>query len=229
MENSTKFMFLHKLFHQLRDSDNPKHLVLVTQGEDDILYNILETLCRAKYVNFSMPTRRRQADPNDYEGNLLVTIIPADASPTIPPANLIVCLDGLQEATQIRTKNWASSPNCNIVPVIHLVIPRTIGHIERCISPSQTPVERMHTLLARLAQVRLDIGKAIDEETPRAIVCGARIATWLTEVAHDKDTTWPLPPISILKDLIEYETPQIETEITVEAFERRKRLLVRTT
>jgi hypothetical protein len=225
MENSTKFSFLHTLFHHLRDSENLKHIILVTQEEDNALYKILETFCKAKYVNYSMPTTSRQADPNDIEGNLLVTIIPADASPIIRPSDLIVCLDGMQEATQVRKKNWAKSPDRDVVPVIHLVIPRTIGHIERYISPNLDPVERMHTMLASLAQVRPDIGKAIDEDTPRDTACAAQVANWLIELAEDEDVTWPLPSIGSVKDVIEYQTQQSQAS-TTPAPERNKRPLV---
>jgi hypothetical protein len=226
MENSTKFMFLHKLFHHLRDLEDPKHILLVTHDDSDALYNILATFCKAKYVNYSMPTKGRQADPNDVEGNLLVTIIPADASPIIRPASLIVCLDGMQEATQIRKRNWAKSPVRDVVPVVHLVIPRTIGHIERYISPTLDPVERMHTMLASLAQMRPDIGKAINEDTPRDTACAARVADWLIELAEEEDTIWPLPSIGSVKDVIEYQTQQSQTSTTSPAPERNKRPLV---
>ncbi|EUC46780.1 hypothetical protein COCMIDRAFT_91853 [Bipolaris oryzae ATCC 44560] len=206
IENSTKFRFLHKLFHHLRDSDIQKHIVLVTEKDDDALFNILETFCEAKNINYNMPTRGHRTDPTEVEGELQATIIPGNASPVMRPADLIICLDGFQDATQIRKKNWARSPEREVVPVIHLVIPRTVGHIERYIAPSLGPVERMHTILASLAHVRPDIGKAIDEDTPRDIVCASLVAEWLMDTTEGAEQSWPIPSIGSIKDVIEYQT-----------------------
>lgn len=206
MENSTKFRFLHKLFHHLRDSDIQKHVVLVTEKDDDALFNILETFCEAKNINYNMLTRGHWTDPTEVEGELQVTIIPSNASSVMRPADLIICLDGFQDATQIRKKNWARYPEREVVPVIHLVIPRTVGHIERYIAPSLGPVERMHTILASLAHVRPDIGKAIDEDTPRDIVCASLVAEWLMDTTEGAEQSWPIPSIGSIKDVIEYQT-----------------------
>lgn len=205
MENSTKFRFLHKLFHDLQDSNIQKHIVLVTEKDDDALFNILETFCEAKNINYNMPTRGHRTDPT-VQGDLQITIIPSNASPVIRPADLIICLDGFQDATQIRKKNWAKSPEREVVPVIHLVIPRTVGHIERYIAPSLGPLERMHTVLASLAHVRPDIGKAIDENTPRDIVCASLVAEWLMDTTEGAEQSWPIPSIGSIKDVIEYQT-----------------------
>ncbi|KAJ6198011.1 hypothetical protein J3E72DRAFT_240742 [Bipolaris maydis] len=205
MENSTKFRFLHKLFHDLQDSNIQKHIVLVTEKDDDALFNILETFCEAKNINYNMPTRGHRTDPT-VQGDLQITIIPSNASPVIRPADLIICLDGFQDATQIRKKNWAKSPEREVVPVIHLVIPRTVGHIERYIAPSLGPLERMHTVLASLAHVRPDIGKAIDENTSRDIVCASLVAEWLMDTTEGAEQSWPIPSIGSIKDVIEYQT-----------------------
>ena len=226
MENSTKFRFLHQLFHHLRDSDPQKHIVLVTEKDDDALFRILETFCKAKYVNYNMPTRDRKADPRDTVGSLHVTVIPSDASPIIRPADLIICLDGVQDAAQIRKKNWAKSPERDIVPVIHLVIPRTVGHIERYIAPSLDAVDRMHTTLATLAHVRLDIGKAIDEATPRDTKCASLVADWMIDTSEGAELSWPIPSIGSVKNVIDYQTQlsQLSTDLPIP--ERVKRPLV---
>lgn len=226
MENSTKFRFLHKLFHHLRDSDMQKHVVLVTEKDDDALFNILETFCEAKNINYNMPTRGHRTDPTEVEGELQVTIIPSNAAPVMRPADLIICLDGFQDARQIRKKNWARSPEREVVPVIHLVIPRTVGHIERYIAPSLGPVERMHTILASLAHVRPDIGKAIDEDTPRDIVCASLVAEWLMDTTEGAEQSWPIPSIGSIKDVIEYQTQLSQPLANSPVPERLKRPLL---
>jgi hypothetical protein len=221
MENSTKFRFLHKLFCHLRDFDTQKHVVLVTEKDDDALFQILETFCEAKNINYDMPTRGHQTNPTEAEGNLRVTIIPNNASPIIHPADLI-----FQDATQIRTKNWGRSSDREVVPVIHLVIPRTVGHIERYIAPSLGPVERMHTILASLAHVRPDIGKAIDENTPRDTVCASLVAEWLMDTTEGAELSWPIPSIGSIKDVIEYQMQLSQPLANSPMPERTKRPLV---
>ncbi|KAH7396167.1 hypothetical protein BKA66DRAFT_454590 [Pyrenochaeta sp. MPI-SDFR-AT-0127] len=226
MENSTKFRFLHSLFHHLRDHD--KHIVLVTEKDNDSLFSILETFCRAKSVNYSMPTKGRQADPAHTEGTLFVTILPGNASPIIRAPDLIICLDGVQQATQLRQNNWAQPIGQDLVPVLHLVIPRAVGHIERYISPALDVRERIHTTLLSLAQMRGELGKPMDGDTPRAPIAAAQVVDWLTTDNDDNGLSWPLPSIGSVKDVIEYQTQMSQTSqrsSTPPAPERTKRPL----
>ncbi|KAI1548100.1 hypothetical protein PtrSN001A_001353 [Pyrenophora tritici-repentis] len=206
LENATKFLFLHTLFHRLRDDEPPKHLVLVTEKDDDELFKILKTFFEAEYINFNMPTRNHRADRADVVGNLLVTIIPNNTSPVLRPADLIVCLDGVQDATQIRRKNWAKSSDRNVVPVVHLVIPRTVGHIERYVLASLDQRNRLHTILATLAQLRPDIGSAIDDTTPQPTVCAELVASWIKDQTEGAEQSWPIPSIGSFKEIIQFQT-----------------------
>ncbi|KAF2852070.1 hypothetical protein T440DRAFT_467301 [Plenodomus tracheiphilus IPT5] len=225
MENSSKFRFLHTLFHRLRDHD--KHVVLVLETDNDALFHILEMFCKAKYVNFDIPTKGRHSDPMFTEGAMLVTIIPSNSSPVIRAPDVIICLDGVQEAAKIRQNNWATSPIHEIVPVLHLVIPRTVGHIERYVSQSLSRVDQMHTTVAGLAQITrsAEIGKPIDEATERAPVVAEMVVDWLTG-GNDEDG-WPLPSIGSIKDVIEYQTQvsPSQASTTPSAPERNKRPL----
>ena len=206
LENAIKFMFLHTLFHKLRDDEPQKHVVLVTEKDDEALYKILKTFCEAEYINYNMPTRNHHADSADVVGNLLVTIIPNDASPVLRPPDLIICLDGVQGATQIRRKNWAKSSDRNVVPVVHLVIPRTVGHIERYTLASLDQRNRLHTVLATLAQLRPEIGSAIDDTTPPATVCAELVASWIKDQTEGAEQSWPIPSIGGFKDVIQFQT-----------------------
>ena len=203
MENSTKFRFLHWLFHTLRNHE--KHVVLVVEEDNDALLNVIETFLKANFIRYSMPTRGLESDPNECEGSLLVSIFPGSTSPIIRPANVIVCLDGVQDASHIRQKNWAANPDLEVVPILHLVIPRTVGHIERYLSSALDKRERIHTILASLAQMRGELGKPIDEATPRAPRAACMVADWLNAAPEDRGP-WPLISIGSVKDVIEYQT-----------------------
>ncbi|KAF1830532.1 hypothetical protein BDW02DRAFT_633583 [Decorospora gaudefroyi] len=230
--NSVKFRFLHQLFLLLRDQESEKleHVVLVTEDGSDALLDIFELFCKAQHVDYNIPTRGRKADRASVQDcrTLLVTIIPADASPIIRPPDLIICVDGVQDASQIRQKNWARSPSSAVMPVIHLVIPRTVGHIERYISPKLDPVAHMHTVLASLAHmhVRQDIGEAIDEDTPRDVECAEKIVEWfLGSTESEEELSWPIPSIGSVKGIIEYQTQLSQTSTNSPAPERTKRRL----
>lgn len=221
LENSTKFRFLSALFNDLRHCEPQKHVVLVTESDNETLFRILETFCKTTYINYTMPGKDRKANLKEVVGNLLVTIIPSDASPIIHAPDMIICLDGVQDAAKIRKKNWAKSPNCDVVPVLHLVIPRTVGHIERYITSGLDRLDHMHTVLASLAHVHPDIGKAIDERTPRDVQCASLVADWIKNRMEGAD--WPLSSIGSVKDVIEYQTQQTSTQIPMS--ERTKRPL----
>jgi hypothetical protein len=220
IENSIKFKFLHGLFHDMREQE--KHVVLVTQDDSNRLYNIIRTFCAASLFQYNMPTRGHQADPTRVEGNLSVTIFPSTASPVIRPADVIICLDGVQDATQIRQKNWATNPDLNVVPILHLVISRTVGHIERYLSSSLGKRERVHTILACLAHMLGALGKPIDEDMLRTPVASGHVAEWLRSSEQDRGE-WPLGSIGSVKDVIEYQTQMSQVSAASPVPERSKR------
>lgn len=225
MENSVKFRFLHAFFHRLREYE--KHVVLVIADDNDALFHIIEIFCKAKCINYSMPTRGHQADIMSTVGNMSVTIIPSSATPVIRAPDVILCLDGMQEAAKIRQKNWAQSPTRENVPVFHLVIPRTVGHIERYVSKSLSHPDQLHTIVAGLAQmsVNAEIGQPVDEATQRASVLAGMAVDWL--VAGDNGDPCSLPSIGSIKDVIEYQTQVLYSQelTTPPAPERNKRPL----
>jgi hypothetical protein len=169
-----------------------------------------------------MPTRDRQADLTRVEGNLSVTVFASSMSPVIRPVDAIICLDGVQDATQIRQKNWASNPDLEVVPVLHLVISRTVGHIERYLSSSLGRRERIHTILASLASMLEDLGKPIDEDMLRAPAAAEQVAEWLEANQLDRGL-WPLGSIGSVKEVIEYQTQMSQDSAASPVPERAKR------
>jgi len=205
-DNSAKFKFLHALIHEARDKE--KHIVLLIENENELLLSIIETFCKACSVQYNMPTKNCQSNPEWTKGNLLVTIFPGTMSPIIRPPDVIICLDGVQDAKVIRQKNWARHPDIENVPVLHLVISRTVGHIERYLSSSLSPRERAHTIVASLGQMRSQLGKPIDEDMPRAPVTAKLVAAWLGADEYPRD--WPLGSIGSVKEVIEFQTQTSE-------------------
>ena len=222
VENSAKFKFLQTLFLSLRGES--KHIILVTERDNDSLFSILETFCKANSFNYNMPTKAVRASSESFEGNLLITIFPSTESPITRAADIIICLDGVQSATMIRQKNWAVAPGS--IPIVHLVLPRSIGHIERYMSSTLDNRERMNTIVASLAQMRPEIGKPIDEDTPRALTAAKQVANWILAGEDDSETRWPLPSIGSVKAVIEFQTQRSPDSSASSVAERTKRPLV---
>jgi hypothetical protein len=215
-DNSAKFKFLNALFHTARDQE--KHIVLVTENDNDALLNIIETFCKACFVQYNMPTKGRQSDPARVEGNLSVTILPSTLSPIIRPPDVVICLDGVHDAKVIRQKNWARNPDLDVVPVLHLVISRTVGHIERYLSSSLSNRDRAHTIVASLGNMLGQLGKPIDEDMPRAPASAAQVAGWLDAEEYPRD--WPLGSIGSVKDVIEFQTQMSQASPAPERMKR---------
>jgi hypothetical protein len=209
--NSVKFKFLHSLFFDLQQNKHEKHVILVIDDDNEPLLNIIETFCRAEHLRYSMPTISRQADQSAVVGECSVTIFPKSGRPITPAADLIICLDGVQDAAQLRKMNWAANSRLDVVPILHLVIPRSVGHIERYLSPSLNERQRAHTIVASLAQMHEELGKPIDGETPRANLAAEKIVEWL---ATDHQDIWPLTSIGSVKDVIEFQTQPVQSTIS---------------
>lgn len=218
IDNSVKFKFLHSLIYTLREQR--KHIVLVIDEDNDKLLKIIENFCKACFIQYNMPTREQQSDPLCVKGNLCITIFPSTLSPIIRPADVVICLDGVQDVKAIRQKNWATSSELEVVPILHLVVSRTIGHIERYLPSSLSKRDRAHTIVASLGQMIGQLGKPIDEDIPRAPATAQLVAGWLEATEYPRD--WPLGSIGSVKDVIEFQT-QMSQAATSPAPERTKR------
>ncbi|KAJ8113503.1 hypothetical protein OPT61_g4378 [Boeremia exigua] len=224
IDNSVKFKFLSELFSRLRK--HSMHIVLLLDQDDDALFNVLRTFFGAAAHNYSMPTKHHQSNASN--DTLTITVFPRTASPLIQRVDLVICLDGVQSATQIRQSSWAATQG-QVLPVLHLVIPQTIGHIERYLQPSLSKRPRIETILTALGQIeeRNEIGNQIDIDTPNAAEAARLVASWLTPDDDQDNTEWPLPSVGSMSNFIVYNVTQQSVRSTASppAPERAKRPL----
>jgi hypothetical protein len=224
IENSVKFKFLGQFFDCIRDK--AMHVVLLLDQDHNALFNIVKTFLVAGGYNFKMPTKSYQSTVS-LDG-LFITVFPKTVTPVLPVVNLIICLDGVQNAAQARQRKAPAAGK--IIPVLHLVIPRTVGHIERYILPATERRTRIETILAGLArtQARNEVGNAIDIDTPSAREAAQMITLWLFPEEDHESTEWPLPSIGSAKSLIEWDATQqsVRSAASSPAPERTKRPLV---
>ncbi|KAF9691346.1 hypothetical protein EKO04_010666 [Ascochyta lentis] len=223
IENSVKFKFLRELFNNLRKQ--ALHIVLLLDQDNDALFNILRTFFTAADHNYRMPTKGYELDTSN--DALTITVFPNTTSPILQPADLVICLDGVQSAAQIRQNNWAVASG-KTVPVLHLVISQTVGHIERYIVPNVERRIRIETILAGLGQIqkRNEIGKPVYLDAPGAVEAARLVAFWLFP-DDEESTEWPLPSIESVRNFMEYERTQqsVASATSSPAPERTKRPL----
>ena len=225
INNSVKFKFLGELLNQLRNRE--LHIVLLLNHGNVTLSNILRTFLQASGHNYSILHPRH--DSNASSDALKVTVFPSTTSPVIRPVDVIICLDVVQHAAQIRQNNWATAGGRN-PPVLHLVIPHSVGHIERYLRENSTKERRTEMTLVGLTQFqdRHEIGNRIDIDTPDAVQSAKLIASWLMPDDEQEQPEWPLPCIGSLVDYLEVQGTQqsVKTTASSPVPERAKRPLV---
>jgi hypothetical protein len=215
MENCVKFRFLGQLFRSLQDHD--MNIIVVVGDDDERIYNILEKFCRGKLLNYQVPAKGRKAKLDGVEGQLMVTMLASNSSPVVRPPSAIICLDGGINTAQIRKKSWYRNPDRQTVPIIHLVIPRSIGHIERYVSDALDSKKRLHTIFCCLAHVYASIGLPLDDSAPTATKAAEMVANYLISLDQDgadEQTEWPLKPIGSIKPEVVYQTQQSQEAIS---------------
>lgn len=211
---SIKFRFLHALLKRLQ-TRNLHIIVLIEQNLE--LAKIIESFLRGANFSFDSPisgeTYSAAEEPDNDMKLLKITILPSTSSRLTREAHLIVCLEGKPDPVGIRKKPWALKPDRSAVPLLHLVIPRTIGHIDRCLSTKIKAKRRQDTIIAALSQFTMnhEIGQAVDYVPPRSYEIGFadEVVRFLIPSQDEVALSdWPLPAIGSIRDVIEYESQQ---------------------
>jgi hypothetical protein len=207
IDNSVKFKFLAHLFTLIRDRS--MHVVLLLDQDNAALFNIVKTFLAAGQYNFKMPTKSHQSMVSP--DRLIITVFPKTVFPVLQAVHLIICLDGVQSAAQARQRKVPATGR--IIPVFHLVIPQTVGHLERYVRYVLSTTERrslIETLLAGLSEAQKinEVGNAIDIDTPSAGEAAQMITSWLFPEKGQESTEWPLPSIGSVKRLFEMDATQ---------------------
>ncbi|KAJ4346837.1 uncharacterized protein N0V89_010769 [Didymosphaeria variabile] len=211
--NSIKFKFLEALLSTMQARD--LHVILLIDDQNNAqLFSILESFLRGINLSFESPSTGHSHQAG-YEPNkqklLKITILASTASRVLRETHLIVCLDGKPDVTSIRKKPWALKPDRSGVPLLQLVIPRTIGHIDRYLSAKLDAKRRLDTIISTLSQfvTRGTLGHAVDDPPSKSYEVGyAREIVKFLLPSQDESalSEWPLPPLGNIKDDIEYQS-----------------------
>ncbi|KAF2202613.1 hypothetical protein GQ43DRAFT_479737 [Delitschia confertaspora ATCC 74209] len=203
--NYVKFRFLAALFDSLIElgREEDMHIILVLENKRQLLLNMVEKFLQGIQIDYDYPAAGRKADPEFVRGGLKVTILGNDVGvDSVSIAHAIICLDGSLNALQIRSKGWGVRAYDHLPPILYLIIPKSIEHIERCLSHLPDPTKRLHALVTCAAQLRAEFGRP-SLSTPRAEEAAAEVASFLLNL-NTNEEEWPLPPIGGVKDLVTY-------------------------
>lgn len=219
---SIKFRFLKELLSKLQDRD--LHVILLVEKEDDFrFFNIIESFLRGAHFSYESPITERShiaEEGLDKSTNLLkTTILSSTSNIILREAHLIVCLNGKPDATQIRNRPWGMKSGFTEVPILHLVIPRTMGHLNHYLSTKISSKGRLRTSVATLSQwtSNHEIGHAVNYVPPKSYEVGFadQVLQYLLPSNDEPPLSeWPLPALGNIKDIVEYQSSQQPHEAT---------------
>ena len=157
--NSEKFKFLKCLLDHLRNDQ--MHLAIVARSGR--LLDIVETFLNGNQVTYNRPDTYASSEPGTTKGHIEVSLIASgnEGSSALPrAADLIIALDESfnAEDTQVAKLRNHLTNVAQLAPVVHLVVNKSVEHIEKCISNTLDPVERIRKIVSCLTQVSHEVG-----------------------------------------------------------------------
>ncbi|KAK5119879.1 hypothetical protein LTR85_007205 [Meristemomyces frigidus] len=193
---STKFRFLKGLFDGLRDQT--LHVAILAQPSRVV--DMLGTFL----TGITVP-HRRLADitetslASDHDG-LMITLVSIDdkirdSQPS--PADFVIAMDPAVTEDCMPIKAFMQMGDRR-PPLITLVVPGTVEHVEYSISSSLAGGARLRTLVSGIYQHRNDAGKLEDDQLAPDMAAEA-VAQYLA--AQDERGEWPLATLGTLADL----------------------------
>lgn len=157
--SSSKFQFLRRFFEAVRDKD--VHIALVAQSGrlHDIIENYLQGIC----VRYSRPGNVSRSKPSASKGRLEVTLIASGldgASSVTKRADLVIAFDTSFNAKdkQVDLLRHHMINVGELSPIIHLIVYKSVEHIERSIPMSMKPIERLRKVVHYVVQTHLEVG-----------------------------------------------------------------------
>lgn len=157
--SSSKFQFLRYFFESVRNKD--VHIALVAQSGrlHDIIENYLQGIC----VRYSRPGNVTRSKPSASKGRLEVTLIASGidgASSVTKRADLVIAFDSSFNAKdkQVDLLRHHMINVGELSPIIHLIVYKSVEHIERSIPMSMKPIERLRKIVHYVIQTHLVVG-----------------------------------------------------------------------
>ena len=157
--NSEKFKFLKCLLDHL--GNDPIHCAIIARPGR--LLDIVETFLNGNRVTYNRPDTYASSEPGTTKGRMEVSLIASgkEGSSALPkPADLIIALDesfNAEDSQVAKLRNHLTNV-AQLAPVVHLLVNKSAEHIEKCISKTLNPVERIRKIVSCLTQVSHEVG-----------------------------------------------------------------------
>jgi len=188
---SSKFLFLNHLIDELREK--PVSVAVICQSGQ--LSQIVEEFLRGLEVAYYKADTGQQTKENS--GALSFTILSPndDISSESLAADAIICLDNSVEAGGPALKFLQNSS----LIMMALVVPGTVEHVERCISPGLTHQQKLRALAHGVFDLRYESGKLEHGQLP-SIETAKVLASFITN-KDGATKEWSIPALSMLENL----------------------------
>ena len=193
---SGKFAFLDSLLHALRDGGAAHVAIVAAPGR---IIEILQTFLRG--IEVCGPSRSSSSS-----STVAASVLESCASAEdLPPADVVISMDNTVrgDSSLIRSLRRRGNRWC---PLVTLVVPYSVEHVERCLSPSLGDPGRTQALLGGIQQLRDRAGR-LEEGHLNARDSAVILARYIRKPEDHEE--WPLPLLSTLEGL---ET-QTESEV----------------
>lgn len=186
---SSKFLFLNRLIDELRDK--PVSIAVVCRSGQ--LSQIVEDFLRGFEVAYHKPDTAQQAEQS--RGALSFRIISQNEDVSSDSVDAVICLDNSAEAEGSALKLLQDSA----LVVMALVVPGTIEHVERCISPGLTHQQKLRALVHGVFDLRYESGKLEHGQLP-SVETAKVLASFITN-KEGAGEEWSIPALSMLENL----------------------------
>lgn len=204
---SAKFRFLKELLNLLRDYKF-RIAILAQSGR---IIDILETFLKGIEITYYRPGVANSTNASESRGDLKVLLSATDSTTsTNTPVDLVLALDNSVKHTSDQIKALRQRDG-KWSPLITLVVPKSVEHIERCLSPTLSYRAWTRALVSGIQQFRKEAGRTQDgpgtpKDTARVLV---RYFT-----ASDETFEWPLPALATLEDLDSQTDSEVDVAVS---------------
>ncbi|KAL1589764.1 hypothetical protein WHR41_01617 [Cladosporium halotolerans] len=200
---SAKFGFLKHLIDELKDKSSS---IAVICQPGQLLYILENFLLGFEVTCYRADTGKTTSHESC---SLTVNIMASneDISPDSIDVDAVICLDNSAEAGGSALKLLQEGKTKKPV-MMALVVPSTVEHVERCLSPNLTQQQRLRATMHGIFDLRYDAGKLEHSQLP-SIESAKVIAGFIANGEPDKE--WCIAPLSMLENL----DSQTESDIDV--------------
>lgn len=198
---SAKFGFLKHLIDELRDKQ--VSIVVICQSEQ--LLQITEKFLLGFKVTCDRVDTGQRSQQEGCALSVSITLPNEDASSDSVSADAIICLvSSVESGTASKLLQEKQDKK---LAMMTLVIPGTVEHVERCLSPSLTHQQKLRATVHGVFDLRYDAGKLEHGQLP-SLESAKVIADFITSADADKE--WSVAALSMLENLDSQTESDIE-------------------